>query len=182
MLVDQLERLWTRGMNVIILAHCNVRTFNDPEGPPYDRYEMALSPRPAGLIRQWCDYVLFMKHEAIGKIDSTTKRARGQGTDRRVVHTKWTAAYDAKFSGSVPDELPLSWRSFIEAARGAQACANELRSTIDALMAELNNREVETKVRAYVSEAKDDANRLDEIINAIRMKLDERSKQVQETK
>lgn len=172
-LVSQLERLWTRGMNVILLAHCSVKTFRDPEGPEYDRYEIALAKNAAGLLRQWCDYVLFMKQEAVGKIDSKTQRARGQETGERRIYTSWRAAYDAKFSGSAPPELTLSWRAFHEAVTAGRQRVEEMRARIEAMCAELVDQAVVAKVRAYVVDAKDDANRLDEIANAVLGKLNE---------
>ena len=174
LLVSQLERLWLRGMNIILLAHCNVRPFNDPEGPGYDRYELALDKKAAGLLKQWVDYVLFMKQEAVGKIDQATKRARGQETGRRLIHTTWTAAFDAKFSGSMPSDLEMSWSAFHEAARAAKKRIEELRARIAQLASELKDEATFTKVRQYVADAGDDANRLEEIVNAILLKLDEK--------
>lgn len=174
-LVYQLDRLHTRGMNVLLLAHCNVRPFNDPEGPGYDRYELALDKKAAGLLRQWVDYVLFMKQEAVGKIDKDTKRARGQETGRRLIHTTWRAAYDAKFSGSIPDDLEMSWAAFHDAVKSAKKRAEDLRTRIAQIAAELKDEATFTKVRQYVADAKDDANRLEQILNAILLKLDEKN-------
>ncbi len=172
------ERLWSRGMNVIMTAHCTVKKFNDPAGPEYDRYEVALDKRAAGVLKQWSDFVLFAKHEAIAQIgDAKTKRVRGQATGRHVAYTKWTAAYDAKFTGSGPTsgEMPLSWRAFEDAVvrgGGAKAVA-DLRSRIDALVAEINDEEVTKKAAAFVTEAGSDGGRLEEIANGLLMKLEE---------
>ena len=174
LLVSQLERLWLRGMNVILLAHCNVRPFNDPEGPGYDRYELALDKKAGGLLKQWVDYVLFLKQEAVGKVDKQTKRARGQETGRRLIYTTWTAAYDAKFSGSMPPTLELSWPAFHEAARASKKQLEDLHARLEGLIGELGSDAATVqKVRAYIVDAKDDTNRLEEIVNAVLLKLDE---------
>ena len=171
-LVLQLERLWLRGMNVLLLAHCKVQNFADPEGPAYDRYELSLDKKAAGLLKQWCDYVLLMKHEAVGKVDATTKRARGQETGRRLIYTTWTAAYDAKFSGSVPPTLELSWPAFLDAARAGKRRLAELHAQLRELVAELG-AEPQQKALELIAGARDDANRLEEILNAVLLKLDE---------
>lgn len=182
MLVSQIERLWLlRSMNVLLLAHCKVSPFNDPQGPGYDRYEIALHKQASGLLKQWCDYVLFMKQEAVGKVDSATKRARGQETGRRLIHTTWTAAYDAKFAVSAPAELELSWTAFIEAVRAGTARVDELTARLDALCAELDAATAK-KVRGYIADAKGDANRLDEIVNAVLLKIDEQKQAAEAAK
>jgi hypothetical protein len=173
-LVAQLERLWSKGMNVILLAHCSIKPFNDPQGPAYDRYELAMSKSAAGLIKQWSDYVLFMKHEASGSMDEKTKRARGIATGLRLVHTTWMAAHDAKFSGSAPEILPLSWEAFYGAVQASRGRARELRERIEELLAKLGPGESAARARAYVADAGDDVNKLDEIVNAIVVKLEQK--------
>lgn len=174
-LIAQLERLWHRGMNVLLLAHCSVKSFNDPEGPGYDRYELALDKKAAGVLKQWSDYVLFMRHEAIGKTDPDTKKSRGISTGLRMIHTTWTAAYDAKFSGPVPPEIPLSWEAFdasVKSARELVSKANEIRIRIDSLVHQLGDAEVAAKVAEYVKSAGDNVDNLDEIVNAILVKME----------
>ena len=45
-----LEKCWNRGMHVIISAHSQVKSFQNPEGPPFDRYEIAMNAKSAGLL------------------------------------------------------------------------------------------------------------------------------------
>jgi len=35
-----------------------VKHFDDPTGPGFDRFELAMRGKLAGLVRQWSDYVL----------------------------------------------------------------------------------------------------------------------------
>lgn len=171
-LVAGLERLWTKGMHVVLLSHSTVKSFKDPSGPEYDRYELGINAKAAGLFKQWADFVLFMKHEAVAKtVDG--KRARGQATGRCVAYTKWTAAYDAKFSGSGPDELPLGWGSFYEAVQRSRTMGDELRERIESLLAEINHEGTTAKARELVRTAGDNHGRLEEIANALVTKLDE---------
>ena len=43
-------------MNVILLSHVDIRTFNDPEREPYDRYQLKLHNKTASIIREWVDF------------------------------------------------------------------------------------------------------------------------------
>lgn len=167
-ILSHLEALWLGGMNVILLAHSAVKTFNDPEGPPYDRHEIAMNARSAGLLRAWVDYVLFMRYEAYAsKLDGKAAKLRGISTGVRVIHTAWTAAYDAKRSYPIPDELPLAWSSFVEAVEGTRAQLDTHRKEIARLIEEIADVDVTRRATADVAAAGDDAGRLAVIANAL---------------
>lgn len=177
-LVVELERLWsTRGMHIVLLAHSTVKLFKNPEGDDFERYQIAMHEKAAGVLKQWCDVVLFAKHEAFAKRDSQTKRVRGVSTGARVVHTQWSAAFDAKNRHNLPEELPLSWRAFTEAVSAGRERAVELRARIEALLAELGDESVTKNARNYMAQAGDDVAMLAEIENAAAMKLNERQSQ-----
>lgn len=171
-LVSALERLWHQGMHVIILAHCQVKAFNDPEGPSYDRYELAMNVKAAGLFKQWVDYVLFMRREAFSKVDEKSKRVKGFSTGARVIHTQWSAAYDAKQRVKLPDELPLSWDEFATAVECGNGKADAARAEIERLIELIGDAEVTKKARGFVAGAGDDAGKLAEIANALAVKAD----------
>lgn len=175
-LVSELEQLWSRrAMNVILLAHCTVKLFKNPEGEDFERYQMSLNEKAAGLIRQWSDAVLFARHEAFAKRDAATKRVRGYSTGARVIHTTWSAAFDAKNRFNLPEEIPLSWAAFDEAVRAnGPERANALRQQIEAQLAELGDETVTAKARAYVAEAAENVTLLAEVANAVAMKLAEK--------
>jgi hypothetical protein len=110
---DMLSRLDTlrdrRGMNVILLAHSWIKTFRNPEGDDFDRYELKLHAKTSGLIKEWSDAVLFAAYETLTATDKS-KRTRGISTGARIVHTERRAAFDAKNRFELPAELPASVR------------------------------------------------------------------------
>jgi hypothetical protein len=121
-----LERLRkAKGMHVLLLAHSWIRTFKNPQGEDYDRFEMKLHNKAAGLIKEWCDAVLFANHETYAAKDKA-KRVRGVSTGARLIHTEHTAAYDAKNRHSLPESLPLSWADFQEAVERHQPADPEV--------------------------------------------------------
>lgn len=172
-LLAALERVWRRDMHVILLAHSAVKSFNDPEGPAYDRYEVAMYPKSAGLIRQWVDFVLFMRRESFSKLDERTKKAKGFSTGKRIIHTQWTAAFDAKSRVRLPDEIPLSWDEFYGAVAHGRANIDEIKREIARLIEVIGDAEVTKKATGYVAAAGDDAGKLSEIANALAMKANE---------
>jgi hypothetical protein len=110
--VAALERLRSKGMQVITLSHSIVKAFNNPEGDNFDRYQMKLHDKAAGLIKERADCVLFARLETFAVKDDKTKRVKGVSSGARIVHTTRTAAFDAKNRHDLPDRLPLSWEDY----------------------------------------------------------------------
>ena len=120
-LAKALDELRTKTrMNVILLAHSHVKTFNDPLGNPYDRYEVQLHKGASALWKGWADGVYFAAFEVTVR---TAKRnaaidVKGKAeSGRRVLYTTKDPAYDAKQRHNLPEELPLSWQAFSKAMR-----------------------------------------------------------------
>lgn len=130
-LLTDLERLQReRGVNVMLLGHCQQKTFKNPEGPDFDRYELKLNLKAGGLLKEWCDAVLFANHEQYAKTDDRTKRVRGVSTGARWLHTERTAAYDAKNRFSLPEALPLAWGDLEAAINSATGDAKALTDEV----------------------------------------------------
>jgi hypothetical protein len=150
-----------RGMHVIFLAHSWIKTFKNPEDADFDRYELAVHAKASGLIKQWCDAVLFARYETFANTDEKTKRTRGVSTGARIIHTQRTAAWDAKNRHDLPDALPLDWQAFADAvAAHKPADPQRLRTRIETLLKQTTNEKLITDVTAAVAAAGDDAAKL----------------------
>jgi hypothetical protein len=179
--VAALERLWeTRKMNILLVAHAQVKGFNDPEtADTFDRYQIAMNQKAAGLLKQWCSAVLFARHELFTHKHEKTKRVRGVSNGARRLFTQWSAAYDAKNRYSLPASLPLSWDEFwaaVEAGRSTdlgdmKARADEVRARIEEMLAEIGDAAYAAKAREVMAGAADDATKLAEVENRIAAKM-----------
>jgi hypothetical protein len=168
--VAALERVRGAGVNIIVVAHAVAVTFEDPQGPAYKRWELALENKPvAGIFKQWADAVLFAEQEAFGKVDKDTKKTKAAGSGARMLHTQWRPAYDAGNRWGLPGELPLAWSSFIEALDGASTREKALRAQIDTDLAAIGDDVVTKKVRAWLDEPRVD---VAEVANAVAAKLE----------
>src|SRR4051812_7172151 len=50
-----LNALLARGMHVLLLAHCRIAKFEQPDAAgAYDRYELKLTKQVAPLVKEWC--------------------------------------------------------------------------------------------------------------------------------
>jgi hypothetical protein len=104
-----LDVLRDRGMHIVLLGHCAIRKFEQPEAAgAYDRYELKLSKQVAPLIREWVDLLLFANYfTRIAESDSGKKR--GVGGKERVLYTSHTAAWDAKNRHGLEEKLPFDY-------------------------------------------------------------------------
>ena len=155
----KLERLRTaRSMNVALIAHCWVKPFKNPEGEDFDRYELKLHAKTGGLIKEWCDAVLFARWETFVDKNDKTKRTRGISTGARVLHKQRTAAYDANNRYDLPETLPLDWAALSDAMKAHRpADPGTLRERINKLLTQTNDETLTSKVTAAVMKAGDDA-------------------------
>jgi hypothetical protein len=164
-------------MNIVIIAHVIVKAFRNPDGEDFERYQMSLNDKAAGAVRQWVDAVIFARHEAFTKVDSKTKRAKGYSTGARVMHTNWSAAYDAKNRYGLPDELPLSWQDFVSAIQTTGDRAKVLAEQILAISAEITDPKVAAFSVDYIEKHKANADRLAELLNRLNLKLENQKKE-----
>ncbi len=101
-------------MAILLLAHSDIKTFNNPEGENYDRYTLKLHKAAGAVVKEWCDTVLFANHE-IKVSDEDDSDGKPRSTGRRVIYSTRTPAYDAKNRYSFPAVLPLDADAFMKA-------------------------------------------------------------------
>jgi hypothetical protein len=180
----QLDTLRAKGMQVVMLGHSIVKTFKNPEGEDYDRYQLRVHDKTGGLIKEWCDVVGFVRFDGgAAKLKgdaSQAKRARGWSTGKRVVHLARDAAWDAKSRLSLPAEIELDvahpWLPFALASGSARESTPEeltaqITAELDRIAAETfttaaGNPTTRTAVLAMV--AKSDASTLTRILAGLK--------------
>lgn len=127
-LLKGLDALYAKGMNVILVAHAQIKPFNDPENEPYDRYTMKLDKRTDPLLREWADYVLFanwdivvtVKTDRQGKpVPGLEGKPKAKSFGKRLLFSQRSAAFDAKQRFEIPDRLDLDWGLFWGAHQAA---------------------------------------------------------------
>lgn len=128
-LLRALDALHRKGMHVIVIAHSQIKTFNDPAlDSGYDRYMLKLDKRNEPLLKEWCDCLFFANFDTIltGNVSRKTGeiqgKAKGRSYGKRLMYTQRTAAYDAKSRFDLPESMPLDWDIFW---RNYQASINQ---------------------------------------------------------
>lgn len=104
-----------KSMQVILLAHTEIKRFDDPSADPYDRYQIKLQPRAAALAQEWADAVLFANFKSYTKTTDAgfnRKVTRGVGLGERVAYTEERPQHYAKNRYALPPEIPFSYPAF----------------------------------------------------------------------
>lgn len=142
-------------MNVILICHQQVKSFNDPSKPnPYDRYELKLHKGAAALVKENCDAVLFSTYETVISIDKTTKKAKAFGGENRVLFTEYRAHHDGKNRYSLPYQIDMKWQSFDEAVQSSSPDnLDSLVSTISGLMTKVADETIKSKAQEQFAQA-----------------------------
>lgn len=131
-----------RGLTVVLLAHSQVKTFDNPEGDDYGRYQLKLQKKLSEATKEWADCVLFANFDTVVfKEDEKARRGKGLKGRARFIHTERTAAFDAKNRYGLPAKLPLSWLDF-DIARGARQPdePEKIRARIAAVLPDLDEK------------------------------------------
>ncbi len=150
-----------------MLGHSIIKTFKNPEGHDFDRYQLKMNEKAAGLLKEWCDVVLFANFEtyAKGDVDKNGKlkaKAKGISTGARFLRTVRTASWDAKNRYNLPEELPLSYADFDAAVRAGEASAPALITEVRRKAAELGG-ELEKATLASLDRVGSDVTKLSQL-------------------
>lgn len=123
-LLNMLEDVIEKGVNVVITAHAWLRKVELPEEiGSYDHWEMKTSKKVAPMLREWADIVLFANYKIlVNNIDgqgAQKGKNKAQG-GRRVMYTTHTPFWDAKNRYGLPDEVPFDYKSIAHIISGTE--------------------------------------------------------------
>lgn len=102
------DRLRSKGMHVVLLAHAKLSRVEDPEAVgSYDRFELKMEKKGAALVKEWADALLFLNFRTKVVTEKGKSVGKGQGGEERTIYTTRHAARDAKNRHGLPDRLDV---------------------------------------------------------------------------
>jgi hypothetical protein len=157
-----------RNVHIVMVAHGAIKRVDDPQTGPFDRYRMKLHEKSADLLREWVDAILFARHEVM-TVERKGKM-RGVSSGARVMHTQWTAAYDAKNRFDLPETMSLDWEEFEAGVRQHMpAQVDRMREELLDLIPRLSDQsKAEKALREW---AGDNPARLAQLLDKVRGKV-----------
>ena len=115
-------------MSIVLLAHSQVKTFQNPSGLNYDRWEPVLPKELMAMIDRWVDMVLFGDFEThMEKAAKNATKTKAFGGTVRTLHTERSAAFDAGNRYGLPPEIECgaspqeAWVNFINAMKSKKS-------------------------------------------------------------
>lgn len=125
---------YTKGMNIVTVAHSEVKTHQPPDGEAYDRYQIRIHKRAFAIWQEWADMVLFCNYDRhmVGDPKKGEKR-RAEGSGDRVIYTAERPYYLAKNRWGLPPKIVIgqdkTWSAFHRALHEATNGAYRLPNT-----------------------------------------------------
>ena len=114
-LLDALDKVADAGKNVVLLAHAQIRKFEQPdEMGAYDRWELKLQKKCAPLVKEWCDLLLFANYKTDVMVSADGSKMKATGGKKRMMYAAHAATYDAKNRLGLPDEMPFDFAEISE--------------------------------------------------------------------
>jgi hypothetical protein len=153
-IVAQLERIWRGGKTILWVGHSTIAKFNDPKGPSYDRYGIALQSEVAGLLSQWSDFVFFAREDVeMVSVSPKSRKKMAVSHGVRRLYSRWTPAYDAKARGILfPDEILMSWGDFEKALAEEETRVSAVGAEIEEMLTELADESLTATVRKFLKD------------------------------
>lgn len=122
-LLNILQEIVDRGVNVGIAAHAVMRKFEQPdEFGAYDRWELKLDKRNSSMLKEWADMVLFANYETFVVTDDN-KKAKAQG-GKRIMYTSHHPCWDAKNRKGLPEKLNFDFKEIAHCLPDASQMQN----------------------------------------------------------
>jgi len=114
-LLSGFDALRKKGMGVVVLAHAEIKRFDDPLADAYDRYQIKLHKTVSKTIQEWADVISFAQLATITKTEAVGfdgKRTRAISTGQRVLNLVGSASFDAGNRYGMPDTISLDWPAY----------------------------------------------------------------------
>lgn len=118
--LDALRR--DKGIMPLLIAHEQIKVYNNPMTESYDRYNLKLRSNDKGsssesIIKEWSDVICFVNKETFVRKEKTGMKEvkKANTTDRVFIHTQETPAYLAGNRFGLPAQIDFSWLALSEA-------------------------------------------------------------------
>jgi hypothetical protein len=106
-----MDAVRAKGVGVVLLAHSQVKLFQNPTGENYERFELKLDKRAHNFLRERVDGVGYASFDTViakGKDGKAKAKSSGVAT----LSFKPSAACETKRFSAFPETCALSWDAF----------------------------------------------------------------------
>ncbi len=111
-----IDAVRARGINTVLVAHSQVKTFQNPAGENYDRWEVQLDKRAHKLLTARVDGVGFAAFDTV-IVKSKEGKAKAKSSGIARLSFAPSAACETKRFARFPESCELSWSAFTGAGK-----------------------------------------------------------------
>ena len=111
-----LNVLYNQGLHIILIAHSDIKSFNNPAGHSYDMYQTKINAQAVAPFKEWCDvlgFAYFETHTTQIR-EGTQHKIIGESYGKRTLITEQQAFCEAKNRYNLPNPLALSWQKIMD--------------------------------------------------------------------
>jgi hypothetical protein len=168
-LIDDLAMLRDkRNMNIIVTAHCAVRTVKDPSMmDDYESFEIKCHEMVSSLWREWVDALIFVRFKTL-TVQTNTRNARAVSDGTRVAFTVKQPAFQAKNRYGMNPEYQFTLDFWDTLKAFAKKGVMDLKPEILEMSKLITDKEMKKKVDDSLVEAGNDFNKLLPIRNRLK--------------
>lgn len=106
-LLQVLNKSRENGVSSILITHSVVKTFKNPEGEDYDRWQPSLDKETWEQIKRWAQYIFFINFYVPTEKQGMRNKPRDTDMAMRFLYTAWRPAFEAKSRFPLPDSIDL---------------------------------------------------------------------------
>ena len=154
-LLNSLEEVVQRGINVVITAHAKMNKVEQPdEMGAYDRWELKLTKQSSPLLKEWADMLLFANYKTL-VVNTGEKKYKGQGGQQRIMYTTHTASWDAKNRHDLPDVLPFDYAQIAPIINGEKQKPEPVQPTAEAVKPDKPEHKAPDPLDSFIDSCKE---------------------------
>jgi hypothetical protein len=112
-----MDAIRARGVGLVLLAHSQVKVFQNPTGENYERFELKLDKRAHNFLRERVDAVGYAAFDTIIVKDKADK-AKAKGSGKATLSFKPSPACETKRFSKFPEACALTWEAFTQNTEG----------------------------------------------------------------
>jgi hypothetical protein len=111
-----MDAIRARGIGLILLAHSQVKLFQNPSGENYERFELKLDKRAHNFLRERVDGVGYASFDT-QIVKGKDQKAKAKTTGRAMLNFAPSAACETKRFSKFPETCGLSWAEFTKESK-----------------------------------------------------------------
>ena len=107
-IINGLDMLIAKGYNIILLAHHQIKRFEDPTSEGWDKILLRMHAKPAASLMGWVDSMWYYDFEKVFSSAKSGEKKKVLATGSRILHTRNKAAFDGKCRYGTPEKIEVN--------------------------------------------------------------------------